>query len=204
MENMAVFTGWVTNKGLQAWKSLNSSPQEAQEALKLHGKSVLVKYKNQKENPTAKEIKNIVLDILQPVQTLEVTGVAVTIGCYLASKVMPWPISWICKATMVGSAYFTFQMWQAKDAILEEFFFFEKSGEREIDKEMFIAHVGDLANRALAKCTLFRLVTSADQTQSFRDMGTIIGTIIDSSKDEKELQERIDNGFFNTLSHFMG
>lgn len=198
--NVMGLTGWVTDKGFQALQSLNSSSQKAQEDLKLYGKSVIVKYNEESEDPTAKEIKNIVLAILQPVQTLEVTGVAATIGFYLASKVMPWPISWICTAAMVGSAYFTFQIWQAKDAILEEFFFFEKSGVREIDKDEFITHADNLADRVLAKCTLFRLVTSTDQTRSFRDMGDIVSSMIDSAKSEEALQKLISEvSFIGTL-----
>lgn len=197
--NVTAFGSWVTDKGFQALQSLNSSFQKAQEDLRLHGKSVLVKY-NTEEEPTAKEIKNIVLAILQPVQTLEVTGVAATIGFYLASKVMPWPVSWICKAAMVGSAYFTFQIWQAKDAILEEFFFFEKSGVRQIDKDEFLTHADNLADRVLAKCTLFRLVTSADQTRSFRDMGEIVSQMINSAKNEEALQKLIaEVSFISTL-----
>jgi len=198
--NVVGLTSWATDKGFQALQSLNSSSQKAQENLKLHGKSVLVKYNEQSEDPTAKEIKNIVLAILQPMQTLEVTGVAATIGFYIASHVMPWPVSWICKAAMVGSAYFTFQVWQAKDAVLEEFFFFEKSGKRAISKEEFLTHADNVADRVLAKCTLFRLVTSADQTRSFRDMGTVVSQMIDSATSDEALQKLIaEVSFFSTL-----
>jgi hypothetical protein len=198
--NVMGLTGWITDKSFKALQSLNSSSQKAQEDLRVQGKSVLVKYNTAEEDPTAKEIKNIVLAILQPVQTLEVTGVAATIGCYLASKVMPWPISWICKAAMVGSAYFTFQIWQAKDAILEEFFFFEKSGVREIGKNEFLTHADNVADRVLAKCTLFRLVTSTDQTRSFRDMGEIVNGMIENAKSDEALQKLIGEvSFIRTL-----
>ncbi|QVL56198.1 MAG: hypothetical protein KFB95_03070 [Simkaniaceae bacterium] len=198
--NVVGLTSWVTDKGFQALQSLNSSSQQAQEELKVKGKGVLVKYNEEKETPTAKEIKDIVLAILQPVQTLEVTGVAATIGFYLASKVMPWPVDWICKAAMVGSAYFTFQIWQAKDAILEEFFFFEKKGVHEITKDEFITHADNLADRVLAKCTLFRLVTSADQTRSFRDMGKIVNNMIKNANSEETLQKLISEvSFIGTL-----
>jgi hypothetical protein len=116
-KNLVGLFSWVTDKGFQGLQSLNSSTQKAQEDLRAHGKSVLVKYNVVEELPKASEIKNIVLAILQPVETLEVTGVAATIGFYMASHVMPWPISWVCKAAMVGSAYFTFQIWQAKDVL---------------------------------------------------------------------------------------
>jgi len=198
--NLVSIAGWVTDKGFQGLQSLNSSTQKAQEDLRAHGKSVLVKYNAEDELPKANEIKNIVLAILQPVQTLEVTGVAATIGFYMASHVMPWPISWICKAAMVGSAYFTFQIWQAKDAILEEFFFFEKSGTREISKVEFLAHADNLADRVLAKCTLFRMVTSADQTRSFRDMGDIVNNMIESANSDEALQKLIGEvSFISTL-----
>ncbi|WP_316359048.1 hypothetical protein [Candidatus Neptunichlamydia sp. REUL1] len=203
--NVMGLTRWITDKSFQALQSLNSSSQKAQEDLKLHGKSVLVKYNEESEGPTAKEIKKIVLAILQPVQTLEVTGVAATIGFYLASKVMPWPISWICNAAIVGSAYFTFQIWQAKDAILEEFFFFEKKGVHKIDKKEFLTHADNLADRVLAKCTLFRLVTSADQTRSFRDMGDIVRNMIDGAKNEQELQKLVSEvSFIGTLFQLVG
>jgi len=198
--NAAGLTNWITNKSFQALQSLNSSSQRAQEDLRETGKSVLVKYNAEEEDPTAKDIKNIVLAILQPVQTLEVTGGVATIGFYLASQVMPWPVSWICQAAMLGSAYFTFQIWQAKDAILEEFFFFEKRGVDEITKDEFITHADNLADRVLAKCTLFRLVTSSDQTHIFRDMGDIVSNMIDSAKSDEALQKLISEvSFISTL-----
>ncbi len=204
MENMtrhvAGLASWGADKSFQALQSLNSSSTKAQEDLKVGGKSVLIKYKKKEADPTAAEIKNIVLAILQPVKTLEATGIVVTIGFYLASHVMPWPVSCMCKAAMVGSAYFTFQIWQAKDAILQEFFYFERRKENEINKKEFLEHADNLADRILANCTLFRRVTSADQTRSFRDMGKIVGDMIDRAENEAELNTLIrELSFIRTL-----
>ena len=190
---------WVMETSFSALQSLNSNSEQAKQSLKAEGKRVLVNYKDG-EDVRADEIKNVILSILQPIQTLEVTGMTATIGLYLVSHVVPWPLDWLTKAGTIASAYFTYQVWEAKSAILEEFFYFEKREVEVIDQDEFLTHADNMADRVLARSSLFRIITSSEKTKKFRDMKEIVREMIENSKDDRALATVVNKvSFISTL-----
>ena len=198
-ENIAAFSGWVTDKSFRALQSLNSNSAAAQERLKTNGSKVLGDLKTEGE-ASASDIKNLVLEIMQPMQTLEVTAMVGVAGFLVVRKVMPWPISWIGTPGAAICAYSTFQIMKANEAAYEEFFFFEKRGVQKISKEEFIRHADNMADRILAKCSLFRVITSNEHTRTFRDIGEMVSQMIESSDSPEALQKLISEvSFIRTL-----
>ena len=193
---------WVMETSFSALQSLNSNSEQAKQSLQAEGKQVLVNYKDSKD-VRADEIKNVILSILQPIQTLEVTGMTATLGFYLVSHVVPWPLDWLTKAGTVASAYFTYQVWEAKSAILEEFFYFEKREVEVIEKEKFLTHADNMADRVLARSSLFRIITSSEKTKKFRDMKEIVREMIEKSNDDRDLAAVVNKvSFISTLFQF--
>ena len=193
---------WVMETSFSALKSLNSDTEQAKQSLKAQGKEVLIKYQEE-HDVRADEIKNIILSILQPIQTLEVTGMTATIGLYLVSQVVPWPLDWLTKAGTIASAYFTYQVWEAKSAILEEFFYIEKREVAVIDQDEFLTHADNMADRVLARSSLFRIITSSEKTKKFRDMKEIVSEMIENSKNDRALAAVVNKvSFISTLFQF--
>jgi len=193
---------WVMETSFSALQSLNSNSEQAKQSLQAEGKQVLVNYKDSKD-VRADEIKNVILSILQPIQTLEVTGMTATIGLYLVSHVVPWPLDWLTKAGTIASAYFTYQVWEAKSAILEEFFYFEKRGVEVIDQKEFLTHADNMADRVLARSSLFRLITSSEKTKTFRDIKEIVLEMIEQSNNDTALAAAVNKvSFISTLFQF--
>ena len=96
--------------------------------------------------------------------------------------------------------YSTFQMMKANEAAYEEFFFFEKRGVEKISRDEFVRHADNMADRILAKCSLFRVITSNEHTRSFRDIGEMVNQMIDSSDSPEALQKMISGvSMFRTL-----
>jgi len=79
--NVTDFGRWVTDKSFRTLQSLNSNSEAAQERLKTNGSKVLGQLKAEGE-ASAADIKNLVLEIMQPMQTLEVTA-KVGVGFFL-------------------------------------------------------------------------------------------------------------------------
>jgi hypothetical protein len=193
---------WIMETSFSALQSLNSNSEQAKQSLQAEGKQVLVNYKANKD-VGADKIKNVILSILQPIQTLEVTGMTATIGLYLVSHVVPWPLDWLTKAGTIASAYFTYQVWEAKSAILEEFFYFEKRGVEVIDQDKFLTHADNMADRVLARSSLFRIITSSEKTKKFRDMKEIVREMIEESNDDRGLAAVVNKvSFISTLFQF--
>jgi len=191
---------WVMETSFSALQSLNSNSEQAKQRLKAEGKQVLVNYKKANADVGADKIKNVILSILQPIQTLEVTGMTATIGLYLVSHVVPWPLDWLTKAGTIASAYFTYQVWEAKSAILEEFFYFEKRGVEVIDQDKFLTHADNMADRVLARSSLFRLITSSEKTKTFRDIKEIVLEMIEQSNNDTALAAAVNKvSFISTL-----
>jgi len=113
---------------------------------------------------------------------------------------MPWPISWTGMPGVALCGYSTFQMMKANEAAYEEFFFFEKRGVEKISRDEFVRHADNMADRILAKCSLFRVITSNEHTRSFRDIGEMVNQMIDSSDSPEALQKMISEvSMFRTL-----
>ena len=79
--NVTDFGRWVTDKSFRTLQSLNSNSEAAQERLKTNVSKVLGQLKAEGE-ASAADIKNLVLEIMQPMQTLEVTA-KVGVGFFL-------------------------------------------------------------------------------------------------------------------------
>ena len=197
--NVTDFGRWVTDKSFRTLQSLNSNSEAAQERLKTNGSKVLGQLKAEGE-ASAADIKNLVLEIMQPMQTLEVTAKVGVGFFFVVRKVMPWPISWTGMPGVALCGYSTFQMMKANEAAYEEFFFFEKRGVEKISRDEFVRHADNMADRILAKCSLFRVITSNEHTRSFRDIGEMVNQMIDSSDSPEALQKMISEvSMFRTL-----
>lgn len=185
MEHITFAAQWTTTKFFSGIQTLNSQNADAKEKLKNEGLKVLRKYSLGEENPTADEIKELILSFEQPFQTLEVLGVSLTILLYAGRQFTPWPLNWISTALMMGSAYSAYNMIQVNDEINREYYHFECLGKEEVSREKFIEAAQRLGNNILAKSALMRAVTSADSTVSYRNIGKVFENMIDAVKGDK-------------------
>lgn len=185
MEHITFAAQWTTSKFFGIMQTLNSQNAEAKQTLENEGVKVLGKYSLGNENPTAEEVKELILSFQQPFQTLEVVGVCLTIAFYVGRQITPWPLNWISTACMLASAYSTYQITQVNDEINREYYHFDRLKKKEVTREEFLDAAQHLANNILSKSALMRTVTSADSTESYRNLGKVVGKMIGAVETEK-------------------
>ena len=186
------FANWVTTKSFEGLQALNTKSEKAKETLSKEGTDILVDYNN-KNAVTADRVKDVVLAMMAPVQTLEVTGVAATLIFGLGWRITPWILSPISFVAMVASAYFTYEVNQVKTQLNLTMFYFERLGEEEVSKEKFIREADNLGDRILANSSLFRTLTSRPETKSFRNIGEAVENMIKSAENQEQLVKMIQN-----------
>ncbi|MCB1107291.1 MAG: hypothetical protein KDK76_04260 [Chlamydiia bacterium] len=181
---------FVVGMGMTAFNKMNSDVQVARDNLKNQGLEVLGKYQGN-QNVTAQEVKELASSLMQPLQTLENVGVGATLSLLLVYHYTPL-FKGVVQVAMLGSAYLTYQASCVREQVHQEVFYFERRGTANISRDEFKTHVENLGDRILASSSLVRTLTAQAQMEGFRNLGTVVGEMIDNVQDPGQLQATID------------